>query len=137
MINTYRLYSLALGCDITVSYEDGKLKAFEAEAPDFNIEDSKQHRYTLFYTEREFVEAASKHKVTMTVVKLDITFAMFWEKYAHKIGKVEAEKSWNKLSKKDQQEAFNYISAYESFRKNASHSKLLPASYLNNKRWVK
>ena len=137
MINTYRLHSLNLGSDIKVSYEDGKFKALEVEAPDFGVEDSHKLRYSIMYTEKEFLEVTKKHKVIVSLVDLNITFSMFWDKYAYKVGKPEAEKAWSKLSEIDRQQAYHYISAYEAFRKNSLHNKLYPASYLNARRWVK
>jgi len=137
MINTYRLYSLALESYINVTYQDGRLKAFEAEDPQFNIEDPRLGRYALFYTEHEFVEAAQKHKVAMTSVQTEITYAMFYAKYDYKVAKAEGEKAWRKLSKADQVDAYYYIPAYEAFRKSNQHNKLYPASYLNARRWVK
>jgi hypothetical protein len=139
-MKTYQFYSLPLNSTVTVTYQDGALKSFEIEAPDCAvISAQKDKRYMLFYSEAVFLEVTKQHDVKVYELSREITFDMFWDKYNYKAagGKPEAMKAWDKLSKKDKKEAFDYIGVYDSQLKANPVSKLYGSSYLNKKRWIK
>lgn len=139
MIRTYQIYSKPLVCNVRISYKDGIIHSFEADSPAFPVEECDKNRYVLFFTETGFLEAAKTHDISVTEIKREITFEMFWDRYNHKTvgGKIEADKAWKKLSKVDQMEAYDYIAYYESQLKLNPVPKLYAASYLNKKRWIK
>jgi hypothetical protein len=70
-------------------------------------------------------------------VPLELTFTMFWDKYNYKSDKYLAEKIWNKMSKKEQLEAYEYIPFYHSEIARTGASKKYPKTYLNQKPWIK
>lgn len=139
MINIYEIYSNPLCCNVCLQYRDGVLYSFQADNATFDKEACKDKRYVMFFTEEAFLKAAAEAKVKLTIIKREITFDMFWDKYDHKAvsGKQEAIKSWEKLSKKDQIGAFDYITVYNSILKSNPVSKLHASTYLNKKRWIK
>jgi len=66
----------------------------------------------------------------------NITFDQFYDAYGNKIGKEKAKATWNKLSKTDQAKAFAYIKKYNNYLvMNPWQAKLMPVTYLNQKRW--
>ena len=136
-MTTYEFTSRPLGCQVKVTYKSGRLFSFEAPDADFDIEEKAARRYTLYYTEGEFLKETKSHNISVTKTTVEISFDMFYEKYAYKMDKYQAQKAWDKLSKKDQVEAYLYISAYEALRKHNQHGKLYPTSYLNARRWIK
>lgn len=67
---------------------------------------------------------------------LQVTFQDFWLKYAHKEGKLDAEKAWKALTAADQQLAFNYVQRYRDKCIIDRVRIQYPASYLRAKRWL-
>ncbi len=132
----YQYFSLHNNCSVTVSYADGILKSVEYENWEADI-NAKGIMLSAFCLESDFIEASAKHKVKVTEVQRDITFQMFYDKFDHKVGKHQAEKTWNKMSKADRVEAYDYIPAYNSWLKMKQHSRLYPSTYLNEKRWIR
>ena len=66
-----------------------------------------------------------------------ITFELFYEKYAVKEGKSKALTAWNKLKAEERTAAYKYISRYNSLLAQKQwQSKAMPATYLNQKRWL-
>jgi hypothetical protein len=138
MINIYEIYSNPLGCNVCMQYQDGILFSFKSENPTFDVELCKDKRYVMFFTEQAFLNAAKEHKVKVTIVKREVTFDMFWDRYNYKTsGKKEAQDVWKKLSKQDQIGAFDYIPIYEGILKITPVNKLYGSTYLNKKRWIK
>lgn len=65
-----------------------------------------------------------------------ITFEMFWKKYDHKYNKDRCEQLWNRLSKTNMILAYTNLDRYHKFlRKNPTHLKLHPDTYLRNRAW--
>lgn len=140
MIKTYQYHSKGFGCNVQVSYKDGVICGATVEDSTLEVifsENNPQSKKAFFFVYEEGLLDATKGKTSIIEMNREITFEMFWDAYGYKHGKAEALKAWNRLSKKDQQEAYYYIPAYESFRKANNHNKLMAASYLNAKRWVK
>jgi hypothetical protein len=76
-----------------------------------------------------------KRAFTMREARQSVTFVEFWDKYAYKEGKAEAQKVWDKMAARDQLAAFNYIEIYESNLVKNPKAKLLAKSYLRKQRW--
>ncbi len=68
--------------------------------------------------------------------EFDITFLNFYALYDYKVGKQEAEKAWNKLSKKDKISAIIGVKHYNNYlKRNNGIAKTYPSTYLNKRRW--
>lgn len=65
-------------------------------------------------------------------------FAEFWASVPHKIGKIEAEKAWNKLNPQDRKAAMDKVKPfYDWFSKTYKDaSPIHPVRYLKNQRWL-
>lgn len=73
---------------------------------------------------------------TMTEVKQEVTFDLFWNRYDEKIrsSKKKALTTWNRLRKDDQVKAFNYIKKYEGSMA-PGVAKKYAETYLNAELW--
>lgn len=78
---------------------------------------------------------ADKMKARLIQVKQTLTFQDFYEEYGNKVGKQKAANAWKRLSKADQQAAFDYIGRYKHQVSTQGVAMLYPATYLNQKRW--
>lgn len=67
----------------------------------------------------------------------DLSFDMFWERFGNKQAKVNAQNAWKKLSKAEKVKAVEGIHPYNYHLQINTHlTKMLPASYLNGKRFL-
>ena len=108
----------------------GKLHALDSETLKFFATHFPMHQAWLARTVEQI-------NGTAKLVQLDITFELFYTKYGHKEGKIKAEAAWNKLKPKEKAAAYNYIPRYNSIlAANQWRGKLMPATYLNQKRWL-
>lgn len=89
--------------------------------------------------EEEAVKYISNH---YTFVKVDeipqeVSFPIFWETYGYKVGKLQAEKEWNKLNKDDQGRAIQQAPRYHQWRKNKQppQEAVHPERYLSKRRF--
>lgn len=136
MINTYQYYSKKFDSLVTVSYFNGFIKSFEIEAINENKEYSEMTQIPTLET--TFLKGATDFNMNVKKVDREITFEMFWDKYDYKAsGKKEAQTAWNKLNKRDQQGAYDWITPYFSQIKLENKPKLHASSYLNKQRWIK
>lgn len=136
MINTYQYYSHTLQSLVTISYYDGMLKAVDIET--VNTERQANETTNFVTKESNFLEHAKARNIKITKTDRVITFEMFWDKYDYKAsGKKEAQTSWSKLSQRDQQGAYDWITPYFSQIKLENKPKLHASSYLNKQRWIK
>ena len=71
----------------------------------------------------------------ITVGEIDLSFDTFWNTYANKVGKkIQAERTWNKLSKKDKLKALSSIKSYQNYlKRNQGIAKAYPNTYLNQR----
>lgn len=73
-------------------------------------------------------------KFNLTEEKKQITFEEFYDKYGNKVGKKQAQNTWNRMRKADRQLAYNYIYTYKSKLKPGTELKY-PATYLDQEPW--
>ncbi len=91
---------------------------------------------------KNFLEhfANSKGETTLCVVgeRHEISFEMFWDKYAQKYNKIRCEKVWARMSKTDRVKAYYGIDAYFKFLKLQpfDRKKQDPENYLKNQTWT-
>lgn len=73
----------------------------------------------------------------LTKIKIGYTFNDFWSEYGSKQGnKQRAIKLWEAMSEDNRSKAMDYIKGYNSYlAQNPGVCKLLPETYLNQKRW--
>lgn len=65
----------------------------------------------------------------------DLSFDAFYNLYSNKVGRLEAERAWNRMSKSDQIKAIKQIAAYDGYLKRKHIAKANPATYLNKRRY--
>lgn len=76
---------------------------------------------------------------TVEIIKgdVEITFEMFWNKYAKKRNPKRCRPLWDKLSKAKKVEAFLGIDRYDKFlKKETWRVKMDPENYLRDERWL-
>jgi len=73
---------------------------------------------------------------TLTEVKLEVTFDLFWNRYDEKIrsSKKKSLTTWNRLRKDDQVKAYQYIKKYEQSMA-PGVAKKYAETYLNAELW--
>lgn len=125
--------------NITYGYNDaGYLCHFEVNAP---ILTEQQWTFLLqslgeALTESMFQAWTVKWRFKTAVLEEDLSFDRFWNVYALKRNKIDAEKLWNGLDKNDRQLVLQNVKAYNRYcSRNASwYNKLYPDTYLR-KHW--
>ena len=75
--------------------------------------------------------------ITVTEVPADLSFPIFWDAYAHKVGnKGKTEKLWDRLSEADRVAALAGLPRYESFlATRPTMEKAFAETWLRNRRW--
>jgi hypothetical protein len=66
---------------------------------------------------------------------LEATFQIFWDRYGKKRERSDAERAWQRLTGKEQQQAIDGIPAYHKRQHGATIP--YPAAYLNQRLWQK
>jgi len=93
-----------------------------------------QHLPTTLTQLQQFLNVkGSTMKVTQ--IEPDLSFERFYRLYNYKVGKKEAEKAWERLSKANKVKAIAAIRKYEQWLGKSSVAKLYPATYLNQERY--
>lgn len=128
----YQYYSPGFNSNVTLSYNNGLLVAVDVDAP---IQLPSQHRCYFFTNEADFVGSCKQNKMPFTELKREVSFELFWDKYAYKVGKEEAKQQWAKLSRIDQEAAYDYIPAYNGRLKQSNEARRHPSTYLHKKTW--
>lgn len=135
MLNYYKYYADGLQSNVIVCYEDGYLQSFEVETPQET--NTEKRLYGMYKSELEFLEGSKQYKVIITKIEREINFEMFYEKFNNKVGKLEAKKAWDKLTKLERQQAYDFIPSYLNHKRQTNSAIQYPASYLNSKRFIK
>lgn len=63
-----------------------------------------------------------------------ISFDVFWEQYDKKVGRISAEKKWNKLSAETQKLILDFIPKYKKYQPDSKYRKN-PEVFFNNRSW--
>ncbi len=122
----------------TLNFEydsNGILKAFEIDA----VLTPEQFKFFLDKLPRTkeaciaFARASSGG--TLAKMEKNVTFEIFYNEYAYKVGKKKAERVWKYLSKVKQLQAYSFISKFKSRKKREGTAIPYPATYLNNEPW--
>lgn len=87
------------------------------------------------YTEKQIKGWKAIKNFKIEVGKPDLSFNTFWEAYNHKVKKSMSEKSWKRLSQKDQIQAIQHIDVYDKYLARKHVAKAAPSTYLNQHYW--
>lgn len=136
---TYQYYSAKFDSEVQVSYNrNGILSGFQVMRPDVNELKSRDQCFSNYFQERDFLAEAKKHSLKLVKVEREVSFDEFWETYKQKdCGRTKAEQIWNKMSKADQVEAFDFIPGLNGILKNNGTAKPYATTYLNQRRWIR
>lgn len=134
----YSLTSVAFEGEVLFTFNDsGLLESFDISGAELS---KKQHLWILKELPRELCEIkrvmGSSVSASMTELKKEITFEMFWQRYNEKIksSKKKSLAKWNRMVKTDRAKAFYFISKYEMNIPNGV-AKKYAESYLNAELW--
>ncbi|WP_317899450.1 hypothetical protein [Aurantibacillus circumpalustris] len=139
-MKTYQYHSQKFKSDVTVSYnKHGILTGFNVLSG--NAVDqlhSHDREFKNFFYEVDFIASAKQHGLKIIEVQRVVTFEMFWKDYEEKnCGRTKAEACWNRMSKFDQVEAYDFIKAFNGILKLNQTAKPYATTYLNSKRWIR
>ena len=82
------------------------------------------------------LQTANPSTIKITEMELDLSFDLFWNTYAHKVGnKTRAKKLWEKLPNKERVKAINWHREYCRQLTITTHGKMNPETYLYQARW--
>jgi hypothetical protein len=90
------------------------------------------------YEEEHMGQWRAKLKKNFSIEQglLDTSFAAFWNAYAHKVHKIEAERAWNKLKEADRIKALEGTRRYnDHLRRNTWKNKMDAKRFLKEKIW--
>lgn len=134
MINTYQYFSKRLNCTVELSFKDGVF--YKSTINDLQVSTPDNTGICNFpLTEAWFISSMSDNK-SLVKIQEDVTFDIFYNLYAYKVGsKSKAKRAWDNLSKKDQLSAYHYIPAYKQHKKTSGEFLQHASSYLNGKVW--
>lgn len=103
--------------------------------------DDQQKKWLFYYTRFPYTENKIKSwdkvykNFEVVIGEPDLSFDTFWNLYNYKVGKLQAKKAWDKLSKSDQLKAIKQIKAYDGMLYRKKIQKANPATYLNQRRF--
>ena len=129
-------------------YDKGKISGFEyyffegkEKSPrlDFlNMENLNDNKYTISNNPNSNTKGIKK-SISNDIQKVEeetgLSFNDFYKLYPLKKSKQQAEKSWNRLSKADRQEAIDKLPAYIADCIQEKRSFKHPSTYLNQRTW--
>ncbi len=129
-------------------YDNGKISGFEyyffeekEQSPrlDFlNMENLNDNKYTISNNPNSNTKGIKK-SISNDIQKVEeetgLSFNDFYKLYPLKKSKQQAEKSWNRLSKADRQEAIDKLPAYIADCIQEKRSFKHPSTYLNQRTW--
>jgi len=113
---------------------NGFLTAFKILEGELNEEQQKFLFSPKFpYLETTIQKWKSIKGIDLVIGTPDLSFNIFFDNYAHKVGRLKAEKSWNKLSKADRITCLKSLKAYNDYLFRKRIAKAYPATYLNQR----
>jgi hypothetical protein len=116
-MSLYSLTSTAFDGEVLFEFNDaGILQKFDTSAAQLS---EQQQLWILKKMPKHLAHVkmilGDSETATLTELKQDVTFEMFWNRYNEKVrsSKKKAERIWNRLTKTNQVKAFRGIVAYE------------------------
>ncbi len=137
----YEVHSELFGGAVRMTFnEPGVLIRFEAVNQDvdkLNYDaDQQVPSIRLRLTLSGFLSMCEAYRLKPLEISREITFDMFWDKYAYKVDKPLAMEAWNKLTKEDQLAAFDFIPRYNAQLKQSGLARKYAVRYLKHKPWI-
>lgn len=83
----------------------------------------------------EDLQAFAKNGRKLTEIPLTLDFETFYNKYGKKVGKLEAERAWKRLSEGDKLKAMMKIDKLKAYYFSKNIEIPYPATYLNKRRF--
>ncbi len=116
-MSLYSLTSTAFDGEVLFEFNDaGILQKFDTSAAQLS---EQQQLWILKKMPKHLAHVkmilGDSETATLTELKQDVTFEMFWNRYNEKVrsSKKKAERIWNRLTKTNQVKAFRGIQTYE------------------------
>ncbi|MGE0636010.1 MAG: hypothetical protein AB7G44_03475 [Bacteroidia bacterium] len=81
------------------------------------------------------LQALAKQGRVLKEIPLDLSFETFYNLYAYKTGKLEAERAWKRLNEADKVKALERINKFKQFCNSKNTALPYPATYLNKRRF--
>lgn len=135
-MNRYAITSVSFQGEVVYTFgHDGRLCEFSIAA-ELNLT-----QYHWFLTHQptcyeDLKKLAQQCRGQMREIPVDLSFKVFWDTYAYKVGsKGKCESAWNKMSEGERALALAKISAYKIWAKNKNIDLVYPERYLIQKRY--
>ncbi len=141
-LTTYRAKGKKIGLVFLFKYDlNGHLRAFQIEEGELNEEQmnwlftrfpaNENRMKTVWMKDEKYTSVFS-----VEVSPADLSFEALWELYDHKVSKLDAQKSFNKLKEYEIIKCFVEIPYYHQYlKKNPTVAKLHLATYINKRRF--
>jgi hypothetical protein len=128
--------------EITLGYSDGRLVMVAINPQDDHTGEQTAGVITWLadkaFNPAELIAFARKKSYKLEDITAEEpvpTFDAFWEAYAHKVSKKEAQDRWAKLKDDDKRKALAYIKTYQSECARTGVFKMYPKTYLHKQVW--
>lgn len=136
----YEIHSSVFGGPVRMTFNaHGILICFEVMNQDteaLNIKEDELPTIRLRLVQDLFLSMCEAYTLKPVEVSRELTFEMFWDKYAYKVDKTLAQEQWGKLSKEDQLKAYDFIPRYNAQLKTSGLARKYAVRYLKHKPWV-
>lgn len=113
-------------------YNNGVLEFFEnnAELSTGQI-DYFEHNFPVRLENLQLIKGETGDLLEVT----DLSFDTFWDKYGHKVDRIQAEKYWDRMGNEEKLYAICGIAKYKYRCKLKNIAMIYPIRYLRNRRW--
>ncbi len=115
---------------------NGLLKTFKVLEGELN----EEQRAFLFsrrfpYNESKIQKWQKLDNVELVIGSPDLSFEVFYDQYKYKVGKLKAQRAWDKLSKADRISCLKSLKAYDDYLFRKKIAKAYPATYINQRKF--
>lgn len=119
----------------TIVAYDANGKLCEVQVMDMPSDEAREWVFRHIPLEESRLKEWVKIK-NMKVTVLNVTFDEFWNAYAYKEGKKDAQRAWDRLSVANRQLAYDGIQKYQARCRMDRKHLMYPATYLRAERWL-
>jgi hypothetical protein len=122
--------------EILLTYSpEGVLKAFENNATLDKVQQDWLFKNMPWY--KAWVQPLMAKSKTMKIIEVDVTpsFEAFYQAYGNKVGKKDAERTWQKMPNHKKVMAFVFVKKYLDRKKKEGTALPYPQTYLNAEPW--
>jgi hypothetical protein len=133
----YLLTSTQFEGSLSLKYDDkGWLNEFKLEAVLTDVQ--LKYFYDNLPRREELLSTSYATSKTLSIVKVmkELTFESFWNAFNYKMGKLAAEKQWNKLNDADKLACMKSIKKYHGYlASKPGIEKVYPERYISKRRF--